>query len=111
MHYLLILISLIFTCAVQYFLSIWLIKIGYFYDYAHTFGGFLLFAILYMNVLQFLVRKANLQLNDYSRNTKTSPSIIVKNSVFVFLLATFWLNYEMMKVHATSQNKTEIQSK
>jgi hypothetical protein len=72
-------------------------KIGYFNGYIHTFGGFLVLMILYMNVLRFLVGKAKLQLNDYSRNNKIQPSIIVKNSVFVFLLATFLLNYLLTK--------------
>jgi hypothetical protein len=97
MLYFLILVSLVFTCAIQYFLSIWLMKIGYFNGYIHTFGGFLALMILYMNVLRFLVNKARLQLNDYSRNNKIQPSIIVKNSIFVFLLATFLLNYYLTK--------------
>lgn len=103
MLYLLILLSFAFICATQYFLSIWLIKIGYFYNYAHTFGGFLVFLILYMRLLRFLVASINLPLLNEQQNA------VVNFSMVVLLLASFWLNYEMMKVHQKSKNKTEIQ--
>ncbi len=89
MPYFITFLSLIFTLALQYFLSIWLIKIGYFYNYAHTFGGFLILMIIYMNLI-------NYALNFLKIKANYPEAMVVKYSIFLFLILTFLLNYFMM---------------
>ena len=89
MPYLITFFSLACTLALQYFLSLWLIKVGYFYNHAHTFGGFLVLMVLYLNLANYLLNVSKIKLS-------YQQAMIVKYSVFLFLIATFWLNYTMM---------------
>ena len=89
MPYLITLFSFLFTLILQYFLSIWLIKIGYFYNYAHTFGGFLILMIIYMKSINLLLFFLKIKM-------RHQEAMIVKSSIFLFLVATFSLNYIMM---------------
>lgn len=98
MPYLFAFLSLVITCGLQYFLSIWLIEHNYFSAYAHTFGGFLVLMVMYMNILQFLIRQAKQQLSYFQ-------GMVIKFSVFLFLLATFWLNYELINFQKVYKQK------
>lgn len=99
MNNLITLLCMAATLALQYFLSIWLIRIGYFYDYAHTFGGFWLLMIIYGKSVSYILDLLKIKFN-------YRDSMIFKNSIFLFLILTFWLNYELIKIHY--KHKTEI---
>lgn len=89
MPYLITSFSLACVLALQYFLSIWLIKAGYFYNHVHTFGGFLVLMVIYMNLVNYLLNVSKIKLS-------YQQAMIVKYSVFLFLIASFWLNYILM---------------
>lgn len=63
MPYLITFFSLACTLVLQYFLSLWLIKVGYFYNHAHTFGGFLVLMVIYMNLLNYLLNISKVKLS------------------------------------------------
>ncbi len=78
-----LLASVIFL-ALQYFLSHWLIKIGWFYGYAWAMGGFIFIFFTFMAVIFKLFKLFKLDTN--------KNDILVKLSLILMLLSSFWLN-------------------
>ena len=85
----------LFSCAIiitiQYFLSHWLIKTGWFYGYAWAVGGFILifftFAAINFNLFKFFKLDAN------------KNDALIKLSVVLLLLGSFWLNLKLDRFH------------
>ncbi|KOY85863.1 hypothetical protein AD998_06650 [bacterium 336/3] len=89
MRYLIVVFCFVFALTVQYFLSILLIKLGYFHNHLHTFGGFLLIMMIYAKLVNFVLDSLKVKLN-------YQEAIIFKYSILVLLIASFFLNYKMM---------------
>ncbi len=84
-----VLISNISTLLLQYLATIWAIKAGNFYNYAHTYGGFIVFLIIYTSQVNTLIKS-------YKVGMGSEKVMIARFGLFLFLIASFWLNYVMM---------------
>ncbi len=128
MIYLISLLSAAFTLALQYFLSMWLIKIGWFYGYAWAMGGFVLWFFVAVGiVMQFfplLKNKSKKLSNMESIEQGNHESNATKLCAILVLLGGFWLNLQMgwyhekyeydtfgIKAKAVISRKYELQNK
>lgn len=113
MHYLISLFSCAFVLALQYFLSMWLIKIGWFYGYAWAMGGFLVFFFIAISILMLFFKNNRNRIKNNIKNKNKSAYEINRlgiqegnhqsNSGKICLtlvfLGGFWLNLEMGWYH------------
>lgn len=96
MIYLIALLVGIFVLALQYFLSMWLIKIGWFYRYAYFMGGFVLFIFLALTIfmqfypfLKFNPEKRNDRKEIERKNRQGNAAVLCLVLTF---LGGFWIN-------------------
>jgi hypothetical protein len=85
MPFLIALLSCVLVLAFQYFLSVWLIKIGWFYEYAYAIGGFILFPFAAIAIAM----KASTLLKIEAKKQE----IPIKLSAVFNLLIGFYLNF------------------
>ncbi len=91
MPYFISLLSCAFVLALQYFLSMWLIKIGWFYGYAWVVGGFILTFFTFVAITFNLFKLFKLDIN--------KNDIPVKSFTILTLLGSFWLNLKLDRFH------------
>jgi hypothetical protein len=84
-----VLISNASTLTLQYLATVWAIKTDNFYNYAHTYGGFIVFLIIYTSQVKNLI-------NYYRVGMGNEKVMITRFGLLLFLIASFWLNYLMM---------------
>ena len=107
MPYLLAILSVGFVLGLQYFLSMWLIKIGWFYVYAQPMGGFVLLIFLGISIL-IPIFKRRIPKNDPSHSPRQKAQIdeerirignqqdnAVRWCAVLILVGSFWLNIKI----------------
>lgn len=103
MPYLVALLLVAFVLGCQYFLSHWLIKIGWFYGYAWAMGGFVLwffFAVaILMQIFPLLKNKSKKLSNMEQIKQGNHESNASKLCAILVLLGGFWLNLELSWFH------------
>ncbi len=85
MPYIIALLSCILALTLQYLLSLWLIKIGWFYEYAYAVGGFILFPFI---TVLFAMKGFSVCGIDYNKQ-----DIPIKLFAILNLLVGFYLNF------------------
>ncbi len=98
MPYFISLLSCIFILASQYFLSHWLIKIGWFYGYVWVVGGFIVIFFTFFAIASNLFKLFKLNIN--------KADIPVKTFLVLTLLGSFWLNIELDRFHQKYEYET-----
>jgi uncharacterized membrane protein len=110
MHYLIALLSCALVLGLQYFLSHWLIKIGWFYGYAWVMGGFVLwFFVAVAIVMQFfpLLKNKSKKLSNMERIEQGNhESNATKLCAILVLLGGFWLNLKLNDFHEKYEYET-----
>lgn len=84
-----VLISNVSTLTLQYLTTVWAIKTSNFYNYAHTYGGFIVFLIIYTSLVNGMVKYFKVGMG-------REKVMITRFGLLLFLIATFYLNYLMM---------------
>jgi len=118
MPYIFCFLSVGFVLTLQYFLSHWLIKIGWFYGYAWVMGGFIFFIFIagWLLMLSFKKNihkynpkykdKTDAEIRKLSIKTGNQQSNAVKLCIVLVLLGGFWLNLELNKFHEKYEYET-----
>lgn len=132
MHYVIALAVAAFVLAVQYFLSEWLIRVGYFYAEVYYFGLWLLLVFLACLMLMPLVKMIR---QDFSKARKVDRNMLriregnhednsLKICALLVLGGSFWINIKLgrfqeeyeystfgIKTKAVIAEKYELQNK